>query len=249
MHADPSLSVETPERVALSLDIAGLGTRTLAYLVDALLLFLFWATLSFVSSFVIEVSPDQLAGLSAFLQAALVFGVFAVQWGYWVAFETLWSGQSPGKRALHIRVVKLDGSPVTFLDIALRSLGRVVDFLPALYAVGILTMVVNPLGRRLGDLLAGTVVVRERKIDLSRYGDGPVGPSKALSALRLTPAEFELVSGFLARAPQLDPSSRERVALKVAEPFARRLPRERQPALTSGAGAETFLATLVRRDG
>jgi uncharacterized RDD family membrane protein YckC len=248
MHPDPSLSIETPERVALSLHIAGLGTRTLAYLVDALLLFLFWATLSFVSSFAIEVGLDQVAGLSTFVQAALVFGVFAVQWGYWVAFETLWSGQSPGKRALHIRVVRLDGSSVTFLDVALRSLGRVVDFLPALYAVGILTMVVNPLGRRLGDLLAGTVVVRERKIDLSRYGDGPVGSSKALSALRLTPAEFELVSGFLARAPQLDPSARARVALKVAEPFARRLSSEQQPTLASGESAEAFLATLVRRD-
>ena len=249
-EALPELKVETPERVELSLEVAGMGTRALAYLVDALLMFLFWTTVSFLASFVIELSPDFFASLASTVQAGVVFGIFLVQWGYWVTFETLWSGQSPGKRALQIRVVKLDGSPVTFVENALRSLGRVADFLPALYATGLLTMAIHPRSRRLGDLLAGTLVVRERKIDLSRYDAPELKPVIALGALALTAEEFELVASYLSRAGSLTPEARARVAVKVAEPFVKRLTEEKRgDALKSGPHAEAFLKGLVGRDG
>lgn len=245
-RTDPALDIETPERVSLSLEVAGLGTRALAYLVDAFVLFLFWVTALFLLSILRSqgISFADFQGLQSVVQAALVFGVFFLQWGYWTFFETLWGGRSPGKRALHIRVVRLEGGPETFADAALRNLGRVVDFLPLLYATGLTAMMVSPRSRRLGDLLAGTVVVRERKVDLSRY-DAPARPSGP-SAVALSAAEFELVSGFLARAASLDPASRERVALKLAEPLARRLPEDRRAApLASGAAAEAFLASLL----
>jgi uncharacterized RDD family membrane protein YckC len=248
--AEPTLSVETPERVQLSLDVAGLGTRALAYLVDFLILFLFWATVAFAHSLVSTgfLSLDQLQSLQALVQALLVFAVFLVQWGYWVGFETLWAGRTPGKRALHIRVVKLDGSPVEFGDVALRNLGRVVDFLPLFYAVGLVAMTISPRSRRLGDLLAGTVVVRERAVDLSRY-DAPASAPRAL-AVALSASEYELVTSFLARAAQLEPAARVRVALKIAEPFARRLaPERRSSALESGDAAEAFLRELAQGHG
>lgn len=248
--ADPSLTFETPERVELSFDVAGLGTRALAWLVDAAILFLFWVTLAFVLSIARRegLRLEEFAALASLLQAALVFAAFALQWGYWVAFETLWSGRSPGKRALRIRVVRLDGSPAGFGDAALRNLGRLVDFLPLLYVAGLVTMVANPRSRRLGDLLAGTLVIRERQADLSRYEAAPEQPSAG--ALSLAPAEFELVSAFLARAGQLVPEARARVALKIAEPLARRLPAEQQgAALSSGEAAEHFLRSLVGGHG
>ena len=248
--ADPALSIETPERVELSLDVAGLGTRALAYLVDAFVLFLFWVTVLFIVSLVRTegISTNDLYALQSVFQALLIFGIFAVQWGYWVLFETLWSGRTPGKRLIKIRVVKLDGSPVGFADCSLRNLGRVADFLPILYAVGMTTMMANPRSRRLGDLLAGTVVVRERKADLSRYETSQPTPSAA--GLSLSPSEYELISDFLSRTDLLAPEARERVALKLAEPLARRLPVEKQAAaLAGGVAAEAFLKSLVSGHG
>jgi uncharacterized RDD family membrane protein YckC len=248
--ADPALSFETPERVELSLDVAGLGTRALAYLADAFVLFLFWVTILFIVSLLRAqgISMDDFYALPSLLQALLIFGVFAVQWGYWVFFETLWVGRTPGKRLVRVRVVKLDGAPVGFSDAALRNLGRVADFLPVLYAVGLTVMIAGPRSRRLGDLLAGTLVVRERKADLSHY-DAPAHPPSA-SALQLSAAEYELVASFLARSETLAPESRERVALKLALPLAHRLPAEKQAAaLANGPAAEAFLKSLVSGDG
>jgi uncharacterized RDD family membrane protein YckC len=250
--SDPTVSVETPERVQLCLDVAGLGTRAMAYLVDFAILILFWSTTEFAIAYLRSghglVDLEELRGLRSSVQALLVFAIFFVQWGYWVGFETLWAGRSPGKRALRIRVIKLDGSPVGFGDVALRNLGRVVDFLPALYAVGLVAMTVSPRSRRLGDLLAGTVVVRERRVDLSRY-EAPAAASRAL-AMPLSASEYELVTSFLSRAARLEPSARERVALKLAEPLARRLSAERlSAALESGAAAEAFLQEIAAGHG
>lgn len=242
--------METPERVQLCLDVAGLGTRALAYLVDFLILFLFWVTLAFTASLVSSggLSLDDFRALRGAVQALLALAIFLVQWGYWVGFETLWAGRSPGKRALRIRVVRMDGSPVGFAESALRNLGRVADFLPALYAVGLTAMAVNPRSRRLGDLLAGTVVVRERAVDLSRY-EQPAGAPRVLAA-QLTAGEYEVVTSFLARAGSLEPVARERVALKLAEPLARRLsPENRAAALASGGAAEAFLKELAQSHG
>jgi uncharacterized RDD family membrane protein YckC len=246
----PTLLVETPERVQLSLDVAGLGTRALAYLVDFLILFLSWATLAFAASLLSSrgLSLDDFRALRSTVQALLVLALFLVQWGYWVGFETLWAGRSPGKRALRIRVVRLDGAPVGFAEVALRNLGRVADFLPILYAVGITAMAVNPRSRRLGDLLAGTLVVRERPVDLSRY-DQPAGAPRVLAA-QLTASEYELIASFLARAGSLEAGARERVALRLAEPLARGLaPERRQAALAGGTAAEAFLRELARGHG
>lgn len=244
--ADPSLSVETPERVALTLDVAGLGTRALSYLVDLFILFLFWVVVVLGISVAKAggLSTDDFYGLAAVMQALLIFAVWGVQWGYWVLFETLWAGRSPGKRLVHIRVVRTDGSPIGFTEAALRNLARLVDFLPVLYTVGMVTMVIDRRGRRVGDLVAGTLVVRERRADLSRY-DAPAQGSPA-APVTLSAAEYELVTSFLSRAGQLEPEARVRVALKVAAPLVARLPAEKRAApLADGAAAESFLRSLV----
>jgi uncharacterized RDD family membrane protein YckC len=238
--ADPKLTVETPERVALELEVAGLGTRVLAWLVDALILFGFWMTLGFLASLVQRrgLSWDELRALDSLLQLGLLAGFFFVQWGYWVTFETLWRGRSPGKRALRIRIARLDGSPEGFAEAALRNLARAADFLPVCYGVALVAMLVDPKSRRVGDLLAGTVVVRERQADLSRYAASPTAGVGA--------ADFEVVTGFLSRAEHMEPGARERLALKLAGALADRL-QPGAPAPSSGAEAEKLLARWVGR--
>ncbi|MFN7133634.1 MAG: RDD family protein, partial [Myxococcales bacterium] len=175
------------------------------------------------------------ADLAGVLQALLVLAAFAVQWGYWIAFELLWRGQSPGKRLLKLRVVTLEGRPVGFFESALRNVARTADFLPFGYALGLLTMASNERSRRLGDLLAGTVVIRERRVDLSRY-------DAAATARAVDAEEFELLADFLARRQWLSPAARERVALELAAHFAER---QSQPPPANAAEAEARLERLV----
>ncbi len=235
------LTVETPERVALDLDVAGLGTRILAWLVDGLILFTFWITLGFVGSLFQKrgVSLDELRALDSLVQVAIGAGFFFVQWGYWVTCESLMAGCTPGKRALRIRVVRLDGAPEGFPEAALRNLARAADFLPLFYGAGLLAMLIDGKSRRLGDLLAGTLVVRERQADLSRY------ESAVQSSAHLSSQEFELVCGFLDRATRLEREARVKLALQLATSFAGRLPA--QPAPENVESAEALLRKLVGR--
>jgi uncharacterized RDD family membrane protein YckC len=182
------LDVATPERVAMSLPVAGLGYRAMAYLADLGLIFtallLTYFAYSLVGPSVIEVWP----GLSSAVRVALAIGLFVAQWGYWALFEALWNGQTPGKRLLRIRVAKRDGSPVGPLESAVRNLVRVADFFPAFYALGITVMLIDAQQRRLGDLAAGTLAVREEAISLARY-DAP--EANAAAAGSRSTAELE----------------------------------------------------------
>lgn len=230
----------TPERVALSLPVAGIGSRAGAYLLDAALFALFWIAAYFVLSFFADVW-DVVRALPGLTQTLLLIGVFAMQWVYWIAGEVFFDGRSVGKRVAGIRVVRLDGSPVTFLESAVRNLLRAVDFLPALYAAGVVTMLVSPQHRRLGDLAAGTVLVRDEQVDLSRYDAPP--PARALSA-----EDQELLASFLDRAPTLDPDARLRLARTLIDRFGGDAdPAAREAAAANWAAAEAFLRARAGR--
>jgi uncharacterized RDD family membrane protein YckC len=217
------LSVATPERVAMSLPVAGLGYRAMAYLVDLGLIFsallLAYFAYSLVGPSVIEVWP----GLSSAVRVGFAIGLFIAQWGYWALFEALWNGQTPGKRLLKIRVVKRDGSPVGPLESAVRNLVRVADFFPAGYALGITVMLIDAQQRRLGDLAAGTLMVREEAISLQRY-EAPEG-SRPSGGAHGT-AELELLAGFLARYDTLEPAAR----LTLGRNLLKRLGSTAEPA-------------------
>jgi uncharacterized membrane protein SpoIIM required for sporulation/uncharacterized RDD family membrane protein YckC len=204
---EPTLGLATPERVALKLPIAGIGSRAIAWLVDAGLLFGVAVTLYFGLTLAVHDPLDVALGLSSGVRLAWALGGFGALWGYWTALEVLWHGQTVGKRLVGVRVVRADGSPVTALDSAVRNLMRAVDFLPVCYPVGLVTMLLDARHRRLGDLVAGTVLVRDEVIDLDRYlratGDAPG------QALGLT--ELELVTGFLARFEALEDAARLRL--------------------------------------
>ncbi len=239
------LGVATPERVALSLPIAGIGSRTGAWLVDAALMFLFWIVAYFLLTLVADVL-DLVQGMSSMVAALVLAGVFATQWGYWTAFETFWSGQTPGKRWVGIRVVRLDGAPVGFFESAVRNLLRLVDFLPGLYGAGVVTMLVNPLHRRLGDLAAGTVLIRDEQVSLSRYEDEPLASSS--SAAPLPASEAELLLSFFERADAMSPEARARLAQGFLRKLDDRLSdAQRTQASTGPAAAERVLRELLGR--
>lgn len=245
--SSPSLAVATPERVALALPVAGIGYRCLAWLVDAALLFFFWVVAYFAFTLLVLDVVHFFQGLSGLSQTLLGLGLFATQWLYWTLSEVFLGGQTLGKRFVGIRVVRVDGSPVGLYESAVRNLCRVVDFIPLLYAAGCFTMLLNRQHRRLGDLLAGTVLVREERIDLDKY-TAPAEPAPASTSAseRLDAEDVELLLAFLARAPQLEPDARRRLGTRMVEQFGGLPEAERAAVLASPEATEAFLRARVQ---
>ncbi len=150
------LSVLTPENVEFEFEPAGVAERALAYGVDMLVMIALTLIVAIVGSFFAVLSPG--------VAMALIFvGTFLVQWWYAALFEYFRDGQTIGKSLFGLRVRKRDGLRITFYQAVVRNLVRMVDMLPALYLTGVSAMLLDPSFRRLGDLAAGTVVVRERR--------------------------------------------------------------------------------------
>jgi uncharacterized RDD family membrane protein YckC len=241
----PRLTFETPERAVLTLDVAGLGGRALAYLADLFVIFLFWVTALLVYSIAGDLLR-RIQELSVGAQALAVVLFFFTGWAYDVAWEAAWGGQTPGKRLLGLRVVGRDGAPVSFVESLVRNLLRAVE-VPLLYAPGVLMVALTPRHQRLGDLVAGTLVVKDRAYDLSRYAAAaPLDPRwaalRSRAAAALAPADFERLSDFLRRRGGLDPAARERIALAVAGALARRVEVAEPPAAETEAFLEAFAA-------
>ncbi|ABF89907.1 RDD family protein [Myxococcus xanthus DK 1622] len=245
----PHLDVATPERVALTLPIAGIGYRCLAWLVDASLLFFFWLVAYFVFTLLVSDVLGVFQALSGVGQTLLVVGVFATQWLYWTVSEVFFHGQTVGKRVLGIRVVRTDGSPVGVYESAVRNLCRAVDFLPMLYAAACVSMLLTRQHRRLGDLLAGTLLVREERIDLDKYTAAPAASvplPQSTGARPLSPEDVELVLSFLSRAPGLAPEVRQRLGARLVERVGPDDAEARAAVLASEERTEAFLRARVQ---
>jgi uncharacterized membrane protein SpoIIM required for sporulation/uncharacterized RDD family membrane protein YckC len=210
--APPTLEFAAPERVLLELPVAGLGPRAIAYLVDVGLLFMVGVTAYFAFTFVVADPLEAVLGLTGQERLFGVLVTFGAVWGYWTALEVAWQGQTIGKRLARVRVVRADGAPVTLTESALRNLLRIVDFLPFGYVVGLVAMGIDPHHRRLGDLVAGTVVIRDEPIDLSKYDHAARGSG----ARMLSPLELELLTGLLARWGSLELTARQSLGRQVA---------------------------------
>lgn len=200
---DGTHQVLTPEYVEFDFVLAGLFSRFLAWLVDQLI------TLT-VAAVVITVLSMGLALLPGFASAIAFVVWFLIDWGYAIVFEALWSGQTVGKRALGLRVIQESGVRIGFLQAALRNLTRPVDRLPLLYLVGGFTALVTRSQQRLGDLLAGTIVVRERRLRIPASLSRPDGETHLLDdpqfrqrVGRLTAEEEALVFAAALRREEL----------------------------------------------
>lgn len=219
---DTTATVETPERVRFRYRIAGPGQRAVAFAADAMLQAVF---LLFVS--VVLALLSMLPGLDGIGTGLLFLVLFAVQWLYGFVFEVALSGRTPGKLLLDLRVVRADGSPARVPDLLLRNLVRSADFLPAFFGLGVLVMMVDPRMRRLGDLVAGTVVVAEDRASV--LGNVRIDPPvteeerQAMPArVDLRPEELEIIETYLRRRPQLTREQAEEIARWFAPDLARR---------------------------
>ncbi|MCZ7535538.1 MAG: RDD family protein [Acidimicrobiia bacterium] len=159
MLLDDRITISTPEGIEIDLVLAGLGSRFLATLLDTLIQVGCILALAVVLG-VVGGSADYVVG--GWGEAFFYLSIFVLLFGYHIVFETLSSGRSPGKRAAGIRVVRLGGEPVGFLASAVRNTVRLLDFLPVMYGVGIFSIVASDKNQRVGDLAAGTIVVREQ---------------------------------------------------------------------------------------
>lgn len=195
---DTVREIHTPEGVALRLPAAGPVPRALAWLIDLAIRF----GLVFLAAVVFALLGR--AGMGLYLVL-----LFLVLWGYPVAFEALWHGQTPGKRAVGLRVVSADGAPVGWMASFLRNLMRTVDMLPFGYAFGLASGLVDPWSRRLGDIVARTMVVH-----VADRGQGAaLPPAPALApVVPLLPAEQAALIAFAERAHTLTPQRREELA-------------------------------------
>jgi uncharacterized RDD family membrane protein YckC len=149
---DTTYNIATPEGVELRLPVAGLASRSLAWLIDALIKF----AVLLVASIIFQVFGELGGGL-------LLIGMFLLLWFYNVLFEVLNHGATPGKRALGLRVMNVNGTPVGWTGSLIRNLLRFVDALPGCYAFGCIAVLVSKEFQRLGDLAAGTIVVYQPK--------------------------------------------------------------------------------------
>ncbi|HWA56155.1 MAG TPA: stage II sporulation protein M [Gemmatimonadales bacterium] len=228
------LEVETPEHVVLDYEIAGLGSRALAAIVDHVLL-----TLWLIAVAVLLARLGGFGG-AEWLQVLMVFVVFLSYWGYFTFFEALRAGQTPGKRWLGIRVVQDTGHAVTMGSAVARNLLRIADFLPPPYLIGALFVALHPRGKRLGDLVAGTVVVRDRPGEATLPAPATDLPREEPTGVpELADEEFHFLREFAERAPQLQPEVRARVAHRLTERLGARYP-NRAP------DPELFLTTLYQ---
>lgn len=209
---DTTAAVDTPERVRFRYRLAGPGQRSVAWLVDFLIRAVVFLVLAMVA-LALALVPG-FAGVGAGL---VLLVLFLLEWFYGVVFETLLGGRTPGKILLSLRVVRSDGAPARFPDFLLRNLLRGVDFLPMLFGIGVLTMLIDRRMRRIGDLVAGTVVVSEERAAV--LGGVVVDPPVTEEERQAMPArvdldreEIALVESFLRRRRSLGPERAEELA-------------------------------------
>ena len=156
------VTVVTPENIPLTLELAGLGTRFGALLLDALWQLMVGTALLMIAGLLALFASAYMQPLLPFVPALLILGTFVIVFGYFIFFETIWNGQTPGKKAFGLRVVRDGGYPVGFFASAARNFVRIADFLPVFYGVGSISMFFNGEYKRLGDFVAGTIVIKER---------------------------------------------------------------------------------------
>jgi len=169
---DEQVSVITPESVGFSLEVAGLGSRFLALLLDSLFKGVVVAILLFATIFSAPLLGEEVLTGVIMAVGFVLAGLVAIL--YHIVLEAAWSGRTLGKRLLGLRVVKDSGVPIGFWDALIRNLLRMVDYLPSFYLVGVVTIFASPLHKRIGDLAAGTVVIKERSLKAAAAPPRPI---------------------------------------------------------------------------
>ncbi|MFW6078522.1 MAG: RDD family protein, partial [Gemmatimonadota bacterium] len=236
--ADRRITIETPEHVAVGYELADLGSRFVALLIDGLILLVLLLALGgavpFLALWFLDLSSPFL-GLGA---GALTLIVSLLGWGYFVLFEGLRDGQTPGKRAMRIRAVHDGGYPLTMRGSAVRNLLRLIDIQPGISCiVGGAAMMLHPRTKRLGDIAAATVVVRERAGEwLPQAETAEDAALDELAPPRLSDTEYDALDAFMARRTALRRDARGRIAARLVARLADRMSDAHAASRPDGSG-------------
>lgn len=229
-----TIEVLTPENIPLTMEPAGIGTRFGAVLVDMMIQ---------VVVFLLVTIGGAIATIwyPTILNIVMIVAGFLLVFGYFILFETLWNGQTPGKKYFGLRVVRDGGRPVDFFSVATRNLVRLADFLPVSYVLGAGAIFFHPQYKRLGDMAAGTVVVREREAKTLGFAWGSKKKEDAAKAASaqfktarlpdtvtppadmLTAGEQALLRRFALRRWEMTPDDAERMGYRIIVPLVARL--------------------------
>ena len=239
IETEETLIIETPERVQLEFALASIGNRFLACAIDHGLqvltgILMFIAFTIFANFWSLG---DSVSNAPKWVKAVLIVILFLILSGYFAFFEWIWKGQTPGKRWLKLRVIREDGRPVTFWEAVVRNLLRTLDMMPApFYSIGLISVFVSLSDQRVGDMVAGTVVVREREAEAPAFAQvfaSPVSdpalrrsfkPVEFVAELHvLTESEIEVVETFLRRRWDLADMARQWMAWRVSLPLLYKL--------------------------
>lgn len=256
------LNIDTPELVSIEMPIAGIGSRFIAILVDYLLWTVGAIILAILAAIILpalhfagRVSENWALGIVFLI-------VFLMHWGYFSLFEAFNNGRTPGKQVAKIHVIHRSGRAISFIESLARNLVRFVDYLPSFYTVGVVTMFLSKQNQRLGDMVAGTLVVRGREIESPHWGElgsrtitaevfAPSAmPAPHLSVhlpapnvARLSTADLEVLEGFFARRLDMDLTTRRALAERMASALCAKSGLEIPP----GISVETFLEAVAHQ--
>ncbi len=234
------IEIQTPEGFNLELTLAGLGSRGAAAIIDTLII---------VALAIVVMLPFQGRGGSLVMNLVIIALPISLFFGYHLVFETIGRRQSPGKRLLRLRVVRTDGSPAGGVAALIRNLVRIVDFLPAFYLIGMVSVFSTTQNQRLGDLAAGVVVMMEPR----RAPDpAPIWPEytevpEGWDVSAVTDEDVAMMREFLARREKLGTDSRRQIGFRISDSIERKISR---PAgnMTSEQTIETVLRLKETRD-
>src|SRR6266403_5579402 len=257
---EETLIIETPERVPLHFALASIGNRFLACAIDHTIQVLTGALMFLAFRILADYSSlgDRLSNAPKWVIALLILLLFLLMSGYFAIFEWIWSGQTPGKRWLKLRVIREDGRPISFFEAMVRNLLRVVDFIvPPFYSIGLVSVFATERDQRVGDLVAGTVVVREREAEAPAFAEVFASPVSdpamrrtcqpvrfAADVNSLTEQEISVVESFLRRRWDLRDYPRQWMAWRVSMPILFKLRPQYDLATFTYEG---FLEELLHR--
>jgi uncharacterized RDD family membrane protein YckC len=233
---DDELVIETPERVELHYVLANVGNRFLAAAIDHVIQAAAIVAIVLIAGLITD--WRLFADIGTWTAALTVLVVFAIYWGYFVVFETIWNGQTPGKRIMRLRVVREDGRPVRFFEVFVRNLLRLaLDFQPfGSYAIGVVSIIFSARSKRVGDFVAGTVVVKERATEAPSLAEiisisnieqhrlqRAIAPPFFADTRLLGESELRAIEAFLKRRFELTEINRVALAARIAQPIVLKL--------------------------
>ena len=269
IETEETLIIETPERVPLAFALASIGNRFLAVTIDHAIQFLSIFLIAWIFISITGIGQDSsqenvsqmLMEMPKWTIAIMIVVIFVIFAAYFIVFEWLWNGQTPGKRLLKLRVIREDGRPLTLWEAIARNLLRVFDAIPGfivpIYSMGLIVIFLSNRDQRVGDIFAGTVVVRERLDEAPTFAETFSNPISDAAFRRvqkktefqanvglLTEREVEVVESFLRRRWDLTERQRIWMAWRVAMPLMYKLKPNYNMATFSYEG---FLEEILHR--